>query len=154
VLWIRIRFNADKIVKFYVKKKLIYLSLSLHEGGSSYRSLQPSKESKEIIASLIFLSSFCPPGSESAFPMRIRIQPTKNNADLDSNTGFWREKNYAEITAYCALCVMENDELIFAYQSLSLLALSLRGPGEQRLFLSYTVLRRRKHVNDGPNLPE
>jgi hypothetical protein len=29
-----------------------------------------------------FCGSFCPPGSRSAFPMRIRIQPTKTNAGI------------------------------------------------------------------------
>jgi hypothetical protein len=70
---------------------LIYLSLGLHEGGSSYRSLQPTKESKEIIVSLIFLPSFLPAwiririsNAETGRPKttQIRIQ-----TDQNSNSG-------------------------------------------------------------------
>ncbi len=101
------RFRWRKIYKnhsfFFLIKNC---SLLIPFGRSSYtRSLQSSKENiqhlKHEISSFfsVFKGHFCPPGSgsESAFSMRIRVQPTKINADPDpqrcwKDRYIWRSK--------------------------------------------------------------
>jgi hypothetical protein len=54
------------------------------EASKSKPSNENIQPSKQLISSLFFsflMGHFCPPGSGTAFPMQIRIQPTKINAD-------------------------------------------------------------------------
>ncbi len=72
--------------KYSWKKILIFFYIkNSNLGRPSYRrSLHPSKENIQHFKTWIFFTfvvQFGPPGSGSVFPMRIRIQPTKMNAD-------------------------------------------------------------------------
>jgi hypothetical protein len=89
---VRIRINDQKLgknlqLKKIVSKTAIFLSIGILKGSPIYmRSLQPSKENIQLFKALnfftffLFCGSFLPPGSGSAFPVRIRIQSTKINA--------------------------------------------------------------------------
>jgi hypothetical protein len=75
--------EINKLI-FFGSKIAIYLTLGHHKGRPSYRrSLQPSKENiqhfKILSLTFFFLGSVLP--SWLPFPMRIRIQRTKINAD-------------------------------------------------------------------------
>jgi len=78
-----------KILQLIKKSQnCFFISPGHHEERQSYkRSLQPSKENIQhfktwnISTFSIFLGPFCPPGSESAFPVRSRIQPAKMDPD-------------------------------------------------------------------------
>ncbi len=64
-----------------------YLSQGLDKGSPIYkRNLHPSivdTSTSKFEFSSLFRDLFGPPGSGSVFLMRIRIQPTKVNADPD-----------------------------------------------------------------------
>jgi hypothetical protein len=104
VLWIRISFNPDRDpafllmrirIRIRIQKKFTaenfnffdkncnlliprppYRTSKLQEKSSSLK-----REHLALQSFLNFVGHFGPPGSGSGFPMRIRIQPTKINAD-------------------------------------------------------------------------
>ena len=72
------KITTEKKIKFFWSKTAIYLSLSLHKVCPSYRrSLQLTKEAIQHFKTWFFstfVGHFCPPGSGSAFKLRIRIR--------------------------------------------------------------------------------
>jgi hypothetical protein len=103
VLWIRIGFNEDPDPGFpwqkwqnctartcYIYIKNCNLFIPRPPWRTSNQQENPSALNRENTAlqnMTNFLAYFCPPGSGSSFPMRIRIQPTKMNADPDPQHG-------------------------------------------------------------------
>ncbi len=90
--------TAEKNLNFFLSKIAIYLSLGLHKGRSCYRRSLALKN----LNFLHFCESFGPPGSESGsvFAMRIRILPTKMNADPCGSGSATLPTGYLKVSSY------------------------------------------------------
>ncbi len=95
----------ESINNLQLSKIAIYLFIGLHKGRPSHgRSLQPSIENIQLCKTLhfftyffLFWGNFCPPGSGSEFPMRIRIHLTNINADPDAQHCFYPTSTWGKV---------------------------------------------------------